>query len=293
MTLVKGEWSMGRAVTEVTQLGCPISPLACAAMATPSRKERLAELRREPPQFRRATLASKVELTPRMMRVTLIGDELDDLVIDEPAASVRLLVPSPPSDELVIPEWNGNEFLLADGSRPAIRTFTPPFKAAGERSIDLDLVLHDGGAASAWAQRAEVGAEVALSGPGRGFSVDPACPSFLLLGDETAIPAIRQLLTVLPAGATVEVHVEVAEPDARIDLGAPEQVTVEWHDLLPAAAPGDTLVAAVETASIAVDGHVWAAGEAAAVHRIRGHLFDVVGLTRSSATVRGYWKLRE
>jgi NADPH-dependent ferric siderophore reductase len=260
-------------------------------MAAPSRKERLAQLRREPPRFRRATLSAKVELTSRMMRVTLVGEQLDDLVIDEPASSVRLLVPSPPSDDLVMPEWNGNEFLLADGSRPAIRTFTPPFKATRTRTIDLDLVLHEGGAASAWARRAEAGAAVALSGPGRGFTVDQACPAFLLLGDETAIPAIRQLLTVLPP-ASVEVHVEVASPDARLDLDEPEGVHVEWHDLPAGNPPGNALVTTVESADIATDGHVWAAGEAAAVHRIRRHLFDEVGLPRTSATVRGYWKQR-
>ena len=32
------------------------------------------------------------------------------------------------------------------------------------------------------------------------------------------------------------------------------------------------------------------AGEAAAVQRIRHHLFDERGLSRSHAVVRGYWK---
>ena len=32
------------------------------------------------------------------------------------------------------------------------------------------------------------------------------------------------------------------------------------------------------------------AGEAAAVQRIRRHLFEDRGLTRAQATVRGYWK---
>jgi NADPH-dependent ferric siderophore reductase len=35
---------------------------------------------------------------------------------------------------------------------------------------------------------------------------------------------------------------------------------------------------------------VWAAGEAAAVQRIRSHLFVDRGLPRAHATVRGYWK---
>jgi NADPH-dependent ferric siderophore reductase len=35
---------------------------------------------------------------------------------------------------------------------------------------------------------------------------------------------------------------------------------------------------------------VWAAGEAAAVQRIRRHLFQDRQLPRAQATVRGYWK---
>jgi NADPH-dependent ferric siderophore reductase len=35
---------------------------------------------------------------------------------------------------------------------------------------------------------------------------------------------------------------------------------------------------------------VWVAGEAAAVQRIRRHLFDERRIPRSQTSVRGYWK---
>jgi NADPH-dependent ferric siderophore reductase len=35
---------------------------------------------------------------------------------------------------------------------------------------------------------------------------------------------------------------------------------------------------------------VWAAGEAAAVQRIRRHLFEERSMARAHTTVRGYWK---
>ncbi|MFV2000229.1 MAG: SIP domain-containing protein [Acidimicrobiia bacterium] len=35
---------------------------------------------------------------------------------------------------------------------------------------------------------------------------------------------------------------------------------------------------------------MWAAGEAAAMQRIRKHLFDERDFQRSHATVRGYWQ---
>jgi NADPH-dependent ferric siderophore reductase len=225
-----------------------------------------------------------------MVRVTFAGPELGGLRVDEPAASVRLLLPSPGTTELVMPAWNGNEFLLPGGRRPVIRTFTP-LRADGEAfELDLEVVVHGGGAASQWVAAAQPGAPAAISGPGRGYAVDPEAPAFLLAGDETAIPAITQLLDMLPAAKPVQVLVEVAAPDARLALPDRPGTEIGWLDLPPGAPPGDTLVAAVQGVDIAPGTRVWAAGEAAAVQRIRRHLFEERGLPRPQATVRGYWK---
>jgi NADPH-dependent ferric siderophore reductase len=225
-----------------------------------------------------------------MVRVTFAGPELGGLRVDEPAASVRLLLPSPGTTELVIPAWKGNEFLLPDGRRPVIRTFTPLRVDPEALELDLEVVVHGGGAASEWAAGAWRGAPAAISGPGRGYAIDPEAPAFVLAGDATAIPAITQLLDVLPAAKPVQVLVEVAAPEARLVLPDRSGTEVEWLDLPPRAPPGDTLVAAVRRIDLAPGTRVWAAGEAAAVHRIRRHLFEDRGLPRSQATVRGYWK---
>jgi len=52
----------------------------------------------------------------------------------------------------------------------------------------------------------------------------------------------------------------------------------------------DTLVDAVRNEDLDADVRVWAAGEAAAVQRIRRYLFQDRGLARTQAVVRGYWK---
>lgn len=248
--------------------------------------------RREPPAFRIVAVRRTESLTPRLIRVTLAGDELAGLTVDLPAASVRLLLPPPCRAELMMPAWDGNEFLLPDGSRPTIRTLTPRRVDEAARELDVDVVVHEGGALSAWAQAARPGDPVAVSGPGRGYTLDPDAGGFLLAGDETAIPAIGQLLGQLPAGRRVGVIVEVADPSARLPLPLPEGAEVTWCDLSPGAPPGDALVEAVRSATEAVDAatRVWVAGEAAAVQRIRGVLFRDRGLPRFQAAVRGYWK---
>lgn len=189
-----------------------------------------------------------------------------------------------------MPAWNGNEFLLPDGRRPTIRTFTPRRVDPRALELDLEIVVHGGGVASEWAEAAKPGDEAAVSGPGRGYAVDSDAPAFCLAGDETAIPAISQLLEAIPPTTPVQVHIEVARPDARFELSPHRQATIQWHDLAPGATFGDALVAAVRDAELITGTRVWAAGEAAAVQRIRRHLFQERELSRSQAAIRGYWK---
>lgn len=247
-------------------------------------------MRREPPRFRRVAVDRVERLTPRLARVVLAGPELEGLTVDEPAASVRLLIPAPGESELVMPEWSGNEFLLADGSRPVIRTFTPHRLDAEALELDLWIVVHGHGAASQWAESARPGDPAAVSGTGRGYAVDATAPAFLLAGDETAIPAMHQLLETLPASARVEAHVEVGDGDAELALPEHPKASVSWHVLRHGTPHGDALVDAVAAADLEDGARVWAAGEASAMFRIRRHLFEEKGVPRRHATVRGYWK---
>jgi NADPH-dependent ferric siderophore reductase len=247
-------------------------------------------IRREPPPFRRAAVRTVTRSAPRVVAITLGGPELRGMPVPEPAASVRLLVPRPETGRLELPSWTGNEFRFDDGARPPIRTLTPIRVDPDAGELDVEVVLHGAGPLSSWAEAAEVGDEVAVSGPGRGYEVDPAAERFLLAGDETARPAIAQLLAVLPHRAAVDVILEVAADGARVPLPAHPRAEVEWHSLAPGAEPGAALVEAVVARPIADGTQIWVAGEAAAVQRIRKHLFDGVGVPRDRAVVRGYWK---
>lgn len=247
--------------------------------------------RREPPPFRSVEVSSTELLSPRMLRITLAGEELDGFDIGLPAASVRLLLPRADLGELVIPNWDGNEFLFEDGRRPPIRTLTPLRFDPGAQELEVQVVLHGTSPLSDWARSAGPGTRVAVSGTGRGYQVDTSAEAFLLAGDETALPAISLLLKTLPEAASVEVHVEIADPSARLDLPSHPGAIVRWHDLAEGSAPGDALVPAVSASALPPEGGpIWVAGEAAAVQRIRRHLFEERGLPRDRATIRGYWK---
>jgi NADPH-dependent ferric siderophore reductase len=249
----------------------------------------LAGIRREPPRFRVVSVRTVRTLTPRMVRVTFGGEQLAGLEVDQPAASIRLLLPSPGAG-LVIPTWSGNEFLLDDGSRPIIRTFTPLNLDPDRLEIDLDIVRHDGGAASSWAEAAQPGDRAAISGPGRGYEVDAGATAFLLAGDEAALPAIGQLIEAIPPSIPVQVIVEIVQRDAQRNFASHPALVAEWVERSSGDAPGASLVSAIEDADIPEGAKVWVAGEAAAMHRVRRHLFEYRGVPRSDVTVRGYWK---
>lgn len=224
-----------------------------------------------------------------MVRVVLGGDELEGFAIESPASSVRLLLPPPGQREIVMPTWSGNQFELPDGARAPIRTFTPRSFDAASLELKVDVVLHDHGAATDWVRGATVGDEAAISGPGRSEEIDPDAQSHLLAGDESAIPAISQLLESIPADQPVEVHIEIAHPGARIGLPEHTSATVTWHEAEPDASPGASVIAAVMAVEDLPDA-VWVAGEAASVQRLRKYLFDQCGRSRASVTARGYWK---
>jgi NADPH-dependent ferric siderophore reductase len=244
--------------------------------------------RREPPPFRRAALRHVEDLTPRLRRVVLGGPDLAGMPTPEPAASVRLLLPPSGRRKIIWPTWTGNQFELPSGERAPIRTFTP--RSLDGDSLTLDLVLHERGATIDWIHAARLGDEVAVSGPGRGYDIDPEAGSFLLAGDESALPAVGQLLEALPTDVTVTVHVEIAERSAQLDLPAHPGATIVWHEADAGASPGDRFVTAIEAIEDLPD-RIWVAGEAAAVQRVRKHLFDGRGIARSAATIRGYWKV--
>ncbi len=247
------------------------------------------ELRRPPPPFRRVKVLHTHRVSARMCRVTLSGQELDGFHVEQPAASVRLLLPQV-GGELVLPDWAGNEFLLPGRRRPVIRTLTPRRVDPINLELDVEVVIHGAGLASDWAKSTQPGDDAAVSGPARGYSVDLDSPRFFLAGDETALPAIGQLLEHLPPDRPAEAVIEIASPDARTEIPARPGLTVKWLDLPRGAPPGQALVGEVVAADLGPQTRVWVAGEAAAVQRIRRHLFEVRAFPRAQASVRGYWK---
>lgn len=249
-------------------------------------------VRREPPRFRHLTVQRTEELGPRLVRVTIGGADLAGFEAPEPAASVRLLLPEPGARSIPPPVWDGNEFRQPDGSRPVLRTLTPRHHRPGDDELDVDVVIHGPTPLATWARSSIPGTPVALSGPGRGYEIDAGAGAgdLVLVGDESALPAIAQLMEVIAESVPLRVLVEVADPSGRVPLPERPAAEITWLDQPAAGSPGTAMVEAVRTTEINEETRVWVAGEAAAVQAIRRDLLGERSMPRSRAVIRGYWK---
>jgi NADPH-dependent ferric siderophore reductase len=160
-----------------------------------------------------------------------------------------------------------------------MRTYTVRRHRPGE--IDVDFVLHaDGGPASRWAASARIGDPVAIYGPVSAYAPPEGCSFQLLVGDETAVPAIGAIVEQLPAGVRAEVLVAGDEQD----WSTAGSVRVRWL-------PPELLCDAVSTVDVPASStkYAWVAGEQSLVRAIRAILVDHRGFDRDQVYFSGYW----
>jgi NADPH-dependent ferric siderophore reductase len=163
------------------------------------------------------------------------------------------------------------------------RDYTPRRFSREARELTLEFALHGHGKASDWARHAVVGQRALVGGP-RGSMIIPLDVDWhLLLGDDTALPAIARRLEELPEGARAQVIV-LAEPGDERPLPSRADVALRW------VASDEALLEALAALALPDGvGFAWAGGEAALMVRVRQLLADK-GLPRELTRVSAYWK---
>ncbi|MBT2596136.1 siderophore-interacting protein [Arthrobacter sp. ISL-72] len=221
----------------------------------------------------------------------------------------------------------------------AIRT------AAQGPEIDIDFVLHsagegtsvtdghstaDGhsGPGSEWAAGAAIGMDAVIIGPDVTAITGATAPGetgirweprgtahVLLVGDETAVPAISSILETLPANISGHAFLEVPDPEDFQSISTPSSVLITWLARATTDSPrGALLEAAVRSTMVPAgsttapvrntngrdtnggdayggDTYAWVAAEAATVKALRRYLVDEAGLDPKRSEFRAYWSL--
>jgi NADPH-dependent ferric siderophore reductase len=206
-------------------------------------------------------------LSPSFLRVTFTGTDLDECAPNGFDQRIKVLLPIPGRGIVDCPsgtDWYGEWRALPEDRRNPIRTYTVRDWRPDLREMDVDFVLHGAtGPASAWAERAARGDEVALiapnarfPGPTGGFEWHPPADASCLLvaGDETAVPAICAIVESLPAGQRARILLEVPTAGDVLPLAAPPGVEVTWLPRWPAdsavPAPHGVLLTAAVVAAV-------------------------------------------
>jgi len=242
----------------------------------------------------RATTVLRTEqLTPSMVRIVLGGPELAGFAPEEYSdAYVKLVFLRPGVDYSGVRDDPAAVRELPAADRPQQRTYTVRAWDPAARELTIDFVVHgDQGLAGPWARSARPGDEMLVLGPGGGYVPDPDADWHLLIGDESALPAIAATLERLPATAVGHLLIEVEGPEQEQKLTVPAGVQVQWvhHGSRPL---GDDLVAAVAALTFPAGAvQAFVHGEAGMVKQLRRLLKVDRGVPAAQLSISGYWRL--
>lgn len=229
-------------------------------------------------------------LSPLMRRITLGGPDLEGFASPGYGDHIKAFF-FPPGQAPVKPQMLPDGIAFPDGvARPAARDYTPRRFDPGTMALDIDFVLHGDGPASAWAARAKVGDQLLIDGPRGTLVIPPTFDWYLLVGDETALPAIGRRIEELPEGTRVVALVEVAGRDEQQVFDTRAALTMVWlhRDGRAPGTPG------LEAALAALDlpqgqPYCFAAAEGAVTRAIRRHLTEERGFDAGFVRAAGYW----
>jgi NADPH-dependent ferric siderophore reductase len=233
---------------------------------------------------RRLEVLKVVDITPRMRRITVGGPQLAGFVSLGADDHIKLLFPQNAAEQAALDDPNFS--LQGDGPAPAMRDYTPRRFDLEIGELEIDFVLHGDGPASTWAEQAKVGQHLHIGGPRGSLIVPDIFDSYLLIGDETAIPAIARRAEELPAGRKVLAVIEIENTAEQQPLHSAAEVEVIWvvrgqDDLLETVQnlrlPGGSLYSFVAT-------------EAKLSRQVRRVLLDQHKVNEASLKAVGYWR---
>jgi len=176
------------------------------------------------------------------------------------------------------------KFMFNDANGEQVRRdYTPRRIDTGAREIDIEFALHGHGGAAEWARNATIGQRAVIGGP-RGSMILPLAMDWhLLIGDDSALPAVTRRLEELPAGARVDAVLLVGAADRRA-FNTRADARIHWVD------SDDALLQVLKDLPLQPGaGLAWGGGEAALMTRVRQVLVET-GMPRQAAKVSAYWK---
>ncbi|MDQ0643894.1 siderophore-interacting protein [Microbacterium murale] len=299
---------------------------------------------RTPYVLARAEVRAVDRVSPNFVRVTFGGIDLDEFGTPGDVYDARIKLVFPPASGILpdldrdTDDWWGSYLAVPEEERGSMRTYSVRSLDVADAGTEVvvDFVLHLApgltGPASLWASAASVGDELWMVGPRRGREdrsgieyAPGSASSVMLVGDETAAPAIARILEDAPRDLRGLAFIEIPTAEDILPIDAPEGVEVHWlprgdaahglrliptvldclgdtghSEIVVQDAEGEEMVwetpiysGSGEEVSASEDGtdrYFWIAGESGVVTTLRRHLVKDLGIDRSQVAFMGYWR---
>lgn len=237
-----------------------------------------------PIKRRRLDVLRVTQLTPRMRRITLGGPELEGFISLGADDHIKVFFAQTPEQEAVLASWMpGGD---PSGPQPAMRDYTPRRIDLERGELDIDFVIHGDGPASTWAEQAKPGDHLHIGGPRGSLIVPDIFDSYLLIGDETALPAIARRLEELPANREALVVVQIEDAAERQPLHSAASLQVVWVERHKA----DLLEVVRGLRLPAGNLWAWVATEKGLSRQLRAALVEHHQLEDGLIKAAGYWR---
>lgn len=218
---------------------------------------------------RNLTVKSVTRMTPSMLRVLLTGEDLGDFHSGAPDDHIKLFLPSV--------------------GEPARRDYTPRCYNVEKRELAIDFAIHDAGPATRWAQEAVCGSQLTIGGP-RGSTVIDGVKRWLLIGDETALPAIGRRIEEMGASSSASsVGIVVGPQEEQVWETRAEHVPFWVHRPLDQADKASKVIELLDTIAIEPETFAWIAAEASVARALRNYLVESRCIDPDWIKAAGYW----
>jgi NADPH-dependent ferric siderophore reductase len=179
------------------------------------------------------------------------------------------------------------------GAGEVRRDFTPRRFDPDAGELWIDFFLHAAGPAAEWAAEAAEGQLIEVGGPKGSAIIDPGTiGTHLLIGDETAVPAITRRLEELPTMARAAVVVETAAGVDRPVFASRATAQTVWAIRDPTTSvPAAALIDALRGVDLpSARCFAWIAHESRVARAIRAYLIEERGFEKRWIKAAGYWQ---
>ncbi len=220
------------------------------------------------------TVSATEMISPRMKRILFTSAALADFESAAPDDHVKLFFPNP-----------------ATPLAPAARDFTPRSFDRTRQTLAIDFVLHAEGPAASWARGTRPGDVLEVGGPRGSTIVADDFDWYLLIGDESALPAIGRRVEELRAGVPVTTIVAIADAGEEQSFRTAADWRPRW--VYRNRQNGDdsaTLVRTLESCDPgAGDGFIWIAAETAVARAVRHYALECRRHPADWVKAAAYW----